>query len=566
MKKKTLCAVLGMVAILASCGQEELASGQGGKAMTITANLDNSMGTRASTYDNDDVEIDQCLMEIYDEEGNLVGTQVEGTKGSAEGQFTFTVAGLDPDVPYDFVFWADNKEAAAYTGDLKNRQLSASADLGKALAFQGKIENSLVENATTVTLTHAVAKISLKTTGAMSEGDKVDMSVKTATNTWNVLNASVTGSVAASYSYTLTQAIPENQEGSEVTTFYVPAPTEGTVSDLDLTFTKTGEEAEATTITNVPLKANYRTLLKGNVAMINTVSANVTASLNDEWSDQESGEILVPASNTIVTTKAGEITADKVQRAANFNNNEGKIVVIGPVNDADLTIVATAGATTVKSLDLNDAILMNGESETTVFGNYFQGNKTLESIVLPSNITEIGDNAFRICTNLANIELPFRLEKIGTYAFDGTKIKKFVIEENLKEIGASAFSFTQLEGELIIPAHVKSVGNYAFDHTNITSVVWNSDANLAYTVLGDCKKLTTVVINGNVTSINKNAFDRSNLTLILNINTPPEATEGFLSNMNLTAIYVPADAVDTYKAAEGWKEHADIIQAIPAGE
>ena len=31
----------------------------------------------------------------------------------------------------------------------------------------------------------------------------------------------------------------------------------------------------------------------------------------------------------------------------------------------------------------------------------------------------------------------------------------------------------------------------------------------------------------------------------------------------LEHIYVPADAIDTYKAADGWKEHANIIQAIP---
>jgi hypothetical protein len=37
---------------------------------------------------------------------------------------------------------------------------------------------------------------------------------------------------------------------------------------------------------------------------------------------------------------------------------------------------------------------------------------------------------------------------------------------------------------------------------------------------------------------------------------------GAFSGADLTEIKVPYDSVDTYKAAEGWSDYIDIIQAI----
>ena len=116
--------MLGMAAMLASCGQDELGGTRTDSAVTITATVDNGMGTRASTYGTDDVTVDQCLLEVYDAAGSTLVAQAEGVQGAQEGTFTFTVGGLDPETEYDFLFWADNKAAAAYAGNLKERKLA----------------------------------------------------------------------------------------------------------------------------------------------------------------------------------------------------------------------------------------------------------------------------------------------------------------------------------------------------------------------------------------------------------------------------------------------------------
>ena len=216
--------MLGMAAMLASCGQDELGGAQTDGAVTITATVDNGMGTRASTYDTDDVAVDQCLLEVYDAAGSTLVAQAEGVQDAQGGTFTFTVGGLDPETEYDFLFWADNKAAAAYAGTLKERKLADGADLSQALAFQGKIEGATADEATSVTLTHAVAKVTLKTTGALAAGDKVTLSMAGVADTWDVLGGTAAGEATAEYAYTLTSAIAQAHDAAEVTTFYVPPP------------------------------------------------------------------------------------------------------------------------------------------------------------------------------------------------------------------------------------------------------------------------------------------------------------------------------------------------------
>ena len=254
MKQKRLFLMLGMAAMLASCGQDELGGAQTGGAVTITATVDNGIGSRASTYDTDDVTIDQCLLEVYDAGGSTLVAQAEGVQGAQEGTFTFTVSGLDPEAQYDFLFWADNKAAAAYGGTLKERTLAGGADLSQALAFQGRIEGATADEATAVTLTHAVAKVTLETTGALAAGDKVTLSMAGVAGTWDVLGGTATGDATAEYAYTLTSAIAQAQDGAEVTTFYVPAPTLGSTHDVAIGYASAdGAKAGNAAVTNVPL-------------------------------------------------------------------------------------------------------------------------------------------------------------------------------------------------------------------------------------------------------------------------------------------------------------------------
>lgn len=78
-----------------------------------------------------------------------------------------------------------------------------------------------------------------------------------------------------------------------------------------------------------------------------------------------------------------------------------------------------------------------------------------------------------------------------------------------------------------------------------------------------CTSLTSVTL-GNITSIGRDAFNGcSGLTSItIKAITPPSLSYYVFDNTNNCPIYVPAESVETYKAASGWSTYASRIQAI----
>ena len=139
---------------------------------------------------------------------------------------------------------------------------------------------------------------------------------------------------------------------------------------------------------------------------------------------------------------------------------------------------------------------INNKHVVTIHSQSFMNCHNLTSVVIPNNVTYIGDYAFWHCENLRNIVIPSSVTRIGEYAFDNCQSLKYVtLPDNLKYIERDAFQFSGLE-QIHIP------------HNTITYI---SD----YTFRG-CHNLTDVVIPKSVTYIGNQAFEScSNLTDII---------------------------------------------------
>ena len=80
-----------------------------------------------------------------------------------------------------------------------------------------------------------------------------------------------------------------------------------------------------------------------------------------------------------------------------------------------------------------------------------------------------------------------------------------------------------------------------------------------------CKKLTSLVIPSNISSIEDSAFNGcSGLTSITVDSTTPPTLGGtyVFEDTNNCPIYVPDDSVSEYKTASKWSEYASRIKPI----
>jgi len=104
---------------------------------------------------------------------------------------------------------------------------------------------------------------------------------------------------------------------------------------------------------------------------------------------------------------------------------------------------------------------------TKIEGSAFAGsqatpNTTLEKVVIPEGITEIGGCAFEYCENLIEVSLPYSLEKAGHSLFRYCNLTEIKIPGNLKEI-PSDFTTGCPISEFVI-----SYGVEVFAHGSIT--------------------------------------------------------------------------------------------------
>lgn len=236
----------------------------------------------------------------------------------------------------------------------------------------------------------------------------------------------------------------------------------------------------------------------------------------------------------------------------------------------------------------------------------FKNDTTIESVAIPSSVTQISAGSFSGSTNIKNIFYGGTLEQYCKIAWQAKKPSN-----NLYINGQL------LSGNLQIPSNLQSIPSYAFAGVgNITEYTapstWampsgnascthcfegcpdleklnQSWAYIHNDMFAYCSKLKTIPTLNNTIVVYERAFmgtalesvtfgnaiqfineksfyDCPNLKeiTITKGSTPPNlGANAFGGTTKLQAIYVQANYVNQYKSATNWSNYADIIQAIP---
>lgn len=173
-------------------------------------------------------------------------------------------------------------------------------------------------------------------------------------------------------------------------------------------------------------------------------------------------------------------------------------------NDIDAYPIAGAGNRLI-GIDYGDGT--SGVSSTHTYAT--QGEHTV-TFSFVNDVTEIGEHAFKNCSQLTDIEYPENITKISDQAFYGTGLINIIIPNTVTYIGSSTFSDCASSEYINIPNSVHFLGGRAFSWSttgklyidcDVPSSEWIDQNSVFYS-----SNISKIVIGKNVKSIGDCAF------------------------------------------------------------
>ena len=158
--------------------------------------------------------------------------------------------------------------------------------------------------------------------------------------------------------------------------------------------------------------------------------------------------------------------------------------------------------------NLSSVIIEQG-SQLQLIGDYAFAGTAITSISIPSSLQDLSDGAFRN-SNLTSIDLSActLLTEIGDEVFESCEaLATVVLPQNLTTIGEYAFHNSGLTS-IQLPATVTSIGRSAFSGTRITSVtIPASVTSIEYEAFGESNYLQSVTIKTFNSSLARQIID-----------------------------------------------------------
>lgn len=178
----------------------------------------------------------------------------------------------------------------------------------------------------------------------------------------------------------------------------------------------------------------------------------------------------------------------------------------------------------------------------TIDGYAFEGCSRLSSIELPESLVSIGKYALSSCARLEEVRLPEGVSAVPDGLFNQCmSLKTVEMSDNVISIGDLAFSYCEGLGSIQLPSELETIGKRAFMR---------------------CNKLVSLTLPAKVTTIGDGALYNGRLTELISLNpVPPTLIEedySYRDQYDVTAVYVPAESLTSYKSSPVWKNFSQI--------
>lgn len=196
---------------------------------------------------------------------------------------------------------------------------------------------------------------------------------------------------------------------------------------------------------------------------------------------------------TVTVDKAGTFATQLLKEIEQWDE-VGELTVLGTLNETDLSLLHRLSQLRTLDLSQTDISVITGCSEL----------KNLQTVVLPSTVTEVADEAFYNCQLLSGINLP-NVTKVGIAAFMGCSILKEINLPQAVEIGRSAFYNSGLTS-ISLPL-VAEIPSYAFSNCkNLASANLPMVETFGEYVFSECSNLSRVEIP-NISTLGSESFN-----------------------------------------------------------
>ena len=197
-----------------------------------------------------------------------------------------------------------------------------------------------------------------------------------------------------------------------------------------------------------------------------------------------------------------------------FYNMNGKLECLSPnfiyeddvLFNKDKSIIISFRNQSVESYVIPSSV-------TSIGNSAFSCCSSLSEVVIPSSVNSIGNSAFSCCSSLSKVVIPTSVTSIGHNVFHGcSSLSEIVIPDSVTSIGNSAFSGCSSLSKIVIPTSVTSIGDWTFSGCSSLSevVIPSSVTSIGGFAFKDCGSLSTIVIPSSVTSIGDWTFNGCN--------------------------------------------------------